>query len=714
MLRSVPEPDGNRTPSLQEAFGKKKDERAPALMELMRVALRARHRISWRWQRDRAFVQNKPYGIKRRSKGGGSRWDATPHARAEVIALRVSINHLSKISDQVRAVLTQERPAFDALAGSDEGKDMHSARHASAVLRWMWRQYMLEDFVADGFQGSFNEGIKIPWVYWDPQGGPVVTREVETTPAKTEMVKIDALSEEVEVITDPAVMGEEEQRVGELIFKMLDPEQVIVPAYSRNDQDWEWQAVREYITLQEIENRFGVAARNKVTIDRSEPEGDWGYDHGTRYPGVATTADAASDLEILQVITLYVRSSEKWPRGRKAIFTKAIMLEDADADDDNPVYATADEPESMWPRYAAPLFPLRWEKDSDHFYGRSGLDDLIPLQKELNGVETKIKVICAKHSHARRKIPKGTRDVLSDDPMAAIEYSPIFGKDSIGWEQPPTFPQELLSQSVSLRTQMEDISGINKAIQGVARAEDSGIKVREQQQRAEGRLGPKKARFDRVIGNMMLHALILIRRHLDFDMQMLIVGDNGETSARVFQRARLSGNLDVYPVNNPLSSDPMTKVTQLNQIAQMVTTLPDPSMANRFLALLNLSDTLRVEHHLDIHRERAEDENEGMRLAQPPEVYYFDHDMTHLTEHYDLALSKEGRKLFIPEPDDPPEIAEMKQMRQQLLFQHIQEHEEALREKSGQQAAPPAAGGAQPPSQDQGSGSAAQPRPAIA
>lgn len=708
--------DTTNVPSLLEALGKgTKDERASALAAMIGAAIQARHRFTWIWERNRAFIRGHHFGTRRRFGKNRLRWNPAPQARAEIVKNRVVVNHLEKISDQVGAIGTQERPKFDASAASDEGIDLHVSRHSADLLKWVWRAKSLEDLYKDLFQFAFDEGYRGLWVYWDSEDGPLVEVEEAVQPEK-KTVHVEELGEDVEILQGEVEIKVKFQRGGALIFRMLEPEMVIVPAYSRNDQDHEWICVREFTSMSSIRNRFGEAAMKEIVPTQNDQHVNWDSDTRIRLPGVSETADQM-ESEVVEIFTLYARSGRKpLERGQKVIFTRTMILSEKE---DNPVYPTEDEPAGMWPYYGAPIFPFRWKTEANSYYGKAGLNDLIPLQKELNGVESKIKIILAKHSHARRKVPRGQADWDDEDPSAAIEYNSLQGgPDSISWEQPPNFPTELLSQSQSLRAQMDEISGINAAIQGNASSEDSGIKVRQEQQRATGRLAPKKAKFDRVMGQALLHALILMRRHMDFNQQMLIVGENGETSARMFQDATLTGMVDVFPVNNPLSSDPMTKVAQLNQIAQILTNVEDPVMRNRMLGLLDLSDALHVKQTMDVHRDRAIAENAKMMLGEPVEISPFDDDVGHLDEHIAQFLSEEGRKATTPQPDDDQEVATLKAARLQAHNTHIQDHNSQLQFKMGaapqnQAAAGGQAGAVETPNSETPS-SAAQPRPAIA
>lgn len=694
------------TPSLIEALKAPKRERAEKLSAIVGQAERARAGDLWRWDRDRAFVAGKQHGRRRTASADrGARWEVSPRVSRDTSKWLRTENHIGKISATMRSILTQERPNFAAMAGSSEGVDRGTAKTVKLVLQWVQRRHETETTHANCMQGAHDVGTRFLHVYFDDQaGGLVRAMERREIPEETEPAIDPATGEEFERIVKPASFEEvegEEKPSGDVTFLEREPEEVLVPAHATPYRDPEWLAVKEFVSRASLRDQYGDAVMKKVEGQESDTESTHGVYEVSNRPGVGRNS-VHSTGEIALVYTLYAKRCRGFPRGKMVVFTKDHLLDEGD----NPVYPIEGEPQEWFPHFHYPVFPFRWILDPKSFYGISGTDQLVSLQRDLNGALSKQAIITAKISHARRKIPKGTHFVRTDDPMAVLEYNRTQGPDSIKWEQPPQFPNELFLMPNDRRQQMDVISGVNSALQGMANAEDSGVKNRQQIQRAMGRLGPIKADHDRVMARALLHAICLLRRHLETEQVMLVVGENNRTSAETFRQADLTGLIDVYPVNNPLSSDPTKRMLEMQQVVQMLASIQDPVLASRVIAALKLEESLEIEDELGVHRNRAQSEDVKLSRGEQVAVDMFDEDLVHLSVHTTEHLSEEGQSA-------PPEII-------QARVAHIQEHIAQMTQKQGFEAPPPDPGGgssASPPQQSaqaEASPSAAAPQRAVA
>ena len=222
-----------------------------------------------------------------------------------------------------------------------------------------------------------------------------------------------------------------------------------------------------------------------------------------------------------------------------------------------------------------------------------------------------------------------------------------------------------------------------------------------------GRLGEIKARHDAAMAQALLLALNLLRRNLDSEQVMLVVGENNRTVVETFKSANITGMIDVYPVNNPLSSDPSRRMLEMQQVVQMLGQVQDPVMQQRVIAAMQMENILQVEDELSVHRERALRENAKMERGEMAQIDPFDDDLIHMVTHLADHLSEES------ENDDP-------RVRSQRAS-HIQDHMRQMQSKqTGSPQPAPTQGGASPageppqqPEPDQAMSPAA-PQPAVA
>lgn len=695
--------DDKDVPDLLEALRAPKEERAELLYAIVADAEDARSRDLWKWDRDRAFVAGDQDGkISHTGYARTYKWERSPRVREEVRRWKRTVNHIGKISAQIRALLTQERPAFDAMAGSSEGADSATARSVKFVLQWMRRRHDLETKQANCSQGAHDVGTRFLHVTFDKTAGGLVEKEdgFDEIPEVTEPTLDPVTGEHFDEVVEAARVEPKYTMApsGDVSFIEREPEEIVYPAYANPFRDPEWICVKEYLPLSTVQDRYGDLDFDVGHDDREPSIGSFGL---SNMPGVGR--NSVFDHEKLCLIyIMYVKRSSAFPLGREIVFQKELLIEEGE----NPVYPLDGEPQAWFPNHNFPVFPFRWIVDPKSPYGISGTSQLIDLQLDVNGFVSKQAMIAAKISHARRKVPRGTPFIQSDDPMATIEYPQTKGPDSIRWEDPPQFPHELILLPNDRIEQMNDVSGVTAAIQGQANAEDSGIKVRQLKQSAQGRLGPIKVAHDQAMARALLHAVNLLRRHLDTEQVMLVVGENNRTAVETFKQANLASMIDIYPVNNPLSSDPTSKMLQMQQLVQMLGQTQDPVLQSRIVAALNLDEVLQLQDEMGVHRDRAL--SEELRIARGEQVAVdpFDDDLSHIAVHTTERLSEEGQA-------SDPQVQQMREM-------HIQQHMQQMAQKMGSQQPAPTqgqpsqAGSPTQPQPQPDRASAAAPQPAVA
>lgn len=686
--------DEQNTPDLFDALSRPEDERGEALFELIREAEEARSTVLWEFDRDRAFVRGDHYGRRMTGARRYAHWDAGGgRAPAEVRKWRRTVNHCGKVSAVIRSLMTQERPHFGVMAGSSEGADRGAAKAAKLVLQWVQRRHEIDTVYANCSQGAHDVGTRFLHVVWDKSGGGLVETPItEERDAITEKVADPSSGEMIDMIVEPAQVvqtGSEWEPSGDVRFIEREPEEILVPAQSVHNRDPDWLCVKEFVSLAKAQEMFPDRAE-ELTVGLSDHESTFGIYGKSNLPGIGRNSFYDFE-ELVLIYTIYVKRCDEYPRGRKLVMNKGLLLEE----EDNPVYPTEDEPQEWWPNFHYPVIPFRWILDPKAFYGISGTSQIVDLQRDINGYYSKCAIIAAKISHARRKVPSGTRFLPTDDPMAIIEYQATKGPDSIQWENPPQFPNELLTLIQQAKTELDEISGVVDALQGLARAEDSGVKNRQQRQSAMGRLGEIKARHDRDMARALLLAVNLLRRHLDTEQVMLVVGENNRTVVETFKQANLTSMIDVYPVNNPLSSDPSRRMLEMQQVVQMLGQVQDPVLATRIIAALNLENILQLQDEMSVHREKALNEDTRLSRGEMVNVDPFDDDMTHIAVHSSEHLSEEGQSAN-------PQV-------QQMRVQHIQQHMAQMQQKmQGAPSPAPTQGGAPQPGEPQPSGTPPQ------
>ncbi|MGB1225568.1 MAG: hypothetical protein ACPHCN_15670, partial [Mycobacterium sp.] len=397
----------------------------------------------------------------------------------------------------------------------------------------------------------------------------------------------------------------------------------------------------------------------------------------------AGTEDPA---EMALIWTFYLRACEEYPRGREVIFTKDVLISIRD----NPYYVEEGESGKTQGRRDWPIFHYLHYRNGDDPYGRAGAEDMVDPQMALNGNKSKTLLMTKTSSHSILMAPKGAAHIDTDDPSSIIEYDRRFTKDQFGYLQPPGWPSELNAEAAYYEQALNDIPGTNDAVQGNADSDDSGRKVQSLQAAALGRFAQRKHAHDKVTADLLQYCIRTYARNLEDDRLVAIVGENNKTNSFVLKGSDLASSVDVFPVNNPLSSDMTQRSMQLQSMATTLGQIQDPVERQMWIGAYNMQDVLQVPKTYTVDREKALRENILIAQGREPMLDKYDNDMVHMAEHTAWGKSEEGMSSMIPEDTDPPEVQARKHKARQIYQQHCQAHEDQMEMKMNPQPQAPA------------------------
>lgn len=658
-------------PEIKDALSKSGDEKARALHEICRSWQLALVPMFELWEEENRFVQGQQWGRFRRG-----RWRQLLPAPRKMI--RAVLNQCQTVIAHLGAVHTKERPEFDVAAATDEGRDSAVAQVGSKIVKWMWRNFMLQDLYRDLVELAGTNGTSLLEVGWDESAGNIVTTtEVKTT---TQKIRDPITGEEISV--DVLEPEEVERPEGMPFFRVRRCWDVIPAPWARGDDDGEALFVEDLVSLADLVEQYGQSKVNKLVTGDSDEYGWW----GGRDPMRAATyphreqSDVVRD-ETVRVFTCYVRKTKSMPRGRKVVFTSEILLEDTE----NPVYPADQNPETLPPRVPWPIFAFRHYRQPTGYYGKGVIRDLIHPQVQLNALVSKALTILKSLAHPFMLAPQGFDEKLVDDFQTVLKYSVRHGPEAVRYLSPPPFPAELLHTAQFYIQQIFSLAGISEASLGRSDSEASGRKVQLLQQADLGRQAPIKANHDRMMANALQLALSYMRLNASGPRKLTIVGDNNRAQVEEFDLSTLPATTDVYVVNGVLSSDPTQRILQFSSMLQATAGL-SATERNRLLELTTgYADILEVPKEQMADREKAKFENLRMYEGQPMPVEFWEDDEQHLAIHFAEMNTQEWFDKHVVLPGEDQATALQKQERRQVWEQHVADHLQQMQTQQMQQ-----------------------------
>jgi len=546
--------------------------------------------------------------------------------------IRIPVNQLKPAGDQATAMMTAERPIFGASAATSEGSNSAAAEMADAIMEHLWRFHCLGEMYRDTANGAFNLGTDFVLVEWDTEKGGF---------------------ERKMSVGEDGVPVDEWVPLGDCKFTVVQRDQVAFDPAAKHPQDGAFVSIRRSMSRAYLMEAYpDHATELRKNSDRNRYERS--EDYLARYSPALQRADSAgTEVEdALLVYTVFYSATRTMPKGKAFIVTDdGLILHEGD----NDVYPTDEELEQgeQWPNINWPLLTFRGDRRGNSPWGRGRMLDAIPIQKAINGMFSKAIQHYALIANAKPFLPKGLDFKWSDAPGQVIRYSRAYSPASFGYLSPPQAPEYMSIVAIG-REMIENIIGINAASNGSSPTADASGRLSENlQQRDQTRIAPIKSSIDEVWAQVMTYALRLMRRYASGKRRIQIVGENGTTALKLFDKSALAAGTDVLVYNDQsIPRDPSRRMLWLMNFSTMLANAKDEQQRALMLDLARLRDFRSYLEKQSPHRVKALRHNRMIELGEVPIPSPWDHALTHratleeylCSEAYEQRVIREKRE----------------------------------------------------------------------
>lgn len=309
------------------------------------------------------------------------------------------------------------------------------------------------------------------------------------------------------------------------------------------------------------------------------------------------------------------------------------------------------------------------------FWGRSEIEDLIPIQKQINAKASRVSEIFNLHANPKWFNPRNSgvdRDDLNNSADEVIDHNP--GSAPVAHTPPPlpAYTSEAIARDLQ---DFDDISGQREATRGEAPGRvDSASGIMALQEADDSRLGPLNRHMYTQIAEIFSQLLSLAHEFYTEKRLIRIAGESGRVEVREFVGKDLapgsgfSGKFDVrirVGSGLPLSRAARAQFA-ISLVQQGVIDVNDPKQRESFLRIVEIggprSSLFMTAEEL---RAQANLENADMSVGIEHAVNQWDDH----TAHIDAHKSHMRRPQFLLEAEEKPEIIRM-------FEQHIFVHEQ--------------------------------------
>jgi hypothetical protein len=282
-------------------------------------------------------------------------------------------------------------------------------------------------------------------------------------------------------------------------------------------------------------------------------------------------------------LTRWEKPSENYPKGRLVVVIN-----------ENVEVKNGVNPRWKFGEHCLPIVPVYWDKTADDFRGRSGLKDGIPIQLDINDINT-IKIRNLRNAETLYLVPGGMQ--LKPKRVPGVGKVASFNPNS---SHPPVaqvaniLPSHVSDYGHELRTVMNDMNSTQAASFGKLGARQGGVSARALSMLMEAETTLHNHNLERFKKSLIQLAWVIIKLMREYYTQKRLIRISGRASSyqvTSFAGVELEHPFDIgLRVGSVYDRQPAAKADLALQLwdRQIIESLhnPDPSIRNSAAQIL--------------------------------------------------------------------------------------------------------------------------------
>lgn len=550
-----------------------------------------------------------------------------------------SYNCIAPLIETRLAHLQKVTYAMTVKPRTDDLDDLDKADVSTAILRYIQASTAFENRKNSALYWSEITGTAFFLSWWDPRASTSLSRQ-----------------RRAEDLAD-----------GDLAWGVLSPYEVYPESiYKQDVSDQASVIVDQVMTTREIHSLYGVKVKGQsidaVSIAPDVAAGGFGYESTV----LTMTHRTVEDSE--HVITYFERPSRLRPNGRMAIKIGSYLVYYGDL-----VYGDI------------PIVMLRSKMMPGMFFGRSVIQDLIPLQRAYNGVKNGLHDYIKLLSLGGYIAEDGSIDVdeyakKGTEPGGILTYrhgfNPPTPRTATNSNIPPVIPNEV----EQLRADMEYISGVSQLMMvgGTPSGVQSGKAIEQLQNIDNTRMSLSGDMIREGIRQLAVQWLTLYKRFSKGYRVLDITGGNMMGSVVVWSANDINSFDVEYDTENELRISEDAQRESFMAAYQMGLYTDENGMIPqrikvRALELMKAGKYTELMGEYTLQTKYAQRENSLFSQGVLPTINEFDDDDIHVAEHNKVVLQYDFE---LKRKRDPA--------RAEMFMQHIRDHANRIAQKKQQ------------------------------
>jgi len=553
------------------------------------------------------------------------------------------VNHLHDMTETRISQLCRIKPSVEVLPTNDEYEDRNAAKSVKYLMDHIWYINNIEELRQKMLRNTFIFGESYCFVLWNKDKGDLHPAYVK---ARDKGVTLQYMYENEEMLDEQGNpinidMGSS-IKIGDIEYIIEVPWRVLLQRQKSFDK---------------VEYCFRVSIESTETLKKEYPDKEDKLKHSVNVKAFDSSTLSDHLLEEESVVyEMYHKETKFCPKGYYIKFTKDTILEMS---------------ELPFSHGNLPIVRLTDMDVPEVLNGVSTYEMVRPIQNMHDNLSTLLAKNIYMMGHAKWVMPRG-----------ACKIESLGNDNTIVQYQGPVPPQMLQTQpnppeAYNFRNMLRDEMGQIYGIQGVSRGQPpkgitAAVALQFLNEQEQERNSTSVIKHNEMLKQLAKMTISVAGDYYDIDdgRMVRIVGKNNKYSIRHFDTANLSKNYDVrLELGTGLPESKAGKVQRIVEVMQMK---PDLLSNERWIDLLDLGNTDKMNSLITVSVRAAESEGEdmmaGRKVADPEE---FEDHITHWKVHTKAIQERTFKE------ECPPEY------RQEVL-EHIAVHEFLMIEKAQQ------------------------------
>lgn len=474
--------------------------------------------------------------------------------KAPYYRVRMVINQVRMIVRKEISRLTAQKPNAFVVPSSSEDADEFAAKAGEQIWDSLWRKFNFNKILRETVFWQAVCGNGFMKSYWDPNKKDIYTPDAE----------------------------------GDIVIEQISPFHIFVPNLMSTDIEMQPYVIHAQVKDNSwIKQTFGVdSVSEKLESVDSVLQNAMGVNRN----------DSAKNQSTILEVWVKPGYLPELPNGGMFTVVNDQIVQGFD----------------QWP-YEHGQYPFSKldAVPTGKFYTSSVVEDLIPIQKELN--RSRAQLIEAKNRMAKPQLvaPKGSVDArkITTEPGLLVEYNP-------GFDPPRPLPLQNLPSYVTeeinrLYTDMSDLSGQHEVSNGsTPPGVTAATAISFLQEQDESMISTHYTSIEELVEKIASQCLMYVKMYWDEKRTVKTVGIDGTFDVQTFRGADLKSNTDIrVEGGSALPTSRAAKQAFLMDLMKMG--FIDPQEG---LELMEVGGLNKIYERIQIDKRQAQRENLKMRV----------------------------------------------------------------------------------------------------